>query len=183
MTMRPRILLAVLFALSSSPAFAHPVDEVVQGAYLTLAPGGVSLELDVTPGEKVAGAVLGALDPNGDGKVTDTEAKGYARKVLAQSTLTLDGKATSWTLDRVEVPDVALLRVGGGILKIYATAKRMDKVGTRTLSYVNRYAPAKSQPTANVFLQPKGGWTFAVTKQTRSNDGRSLGVTYTQGRS
>ena len=50
---------------------AHPVDEVVQGAYLTLAPGVVKLELDLTLGTQVAGVVLGTLDVNADQTVTD----------------------------------------------------------------------------------------------------------------
>ena len=50
MRIRPvPLLLALLGA-----AEAHPVDEVVQGAYLTLTPAGVELELDITPGSAVA---------------------------------------------------------------------------------------------------------------------------------
>ena len=52
-----------LLALAAGPALAHPYDEVVQGAYLTLAPGQVRLELDLTPGPAVADALLKALDP------------------------------------------------------------------------------------------------------------------------
>jgi hypothetical protein len=165
------------------PVEAHPVDEVVQGAYLTLAPGQVLLELDVTPGSKVAGTVLKALDANGDRTVTDAESRAYAGRVLAQSSLTLDGMAVTWTLNKVSVPPYQNLETGNGILKLYAIATRPERTGTRTLSYQNRYQPVKSQWTANVFLQPAVGWQYQVTGQQRSDDGRQLTVKYTTGRS
>ena len=60
----------LLVLLAAEPAAAHPLDEVVQGAYLTLAPGQVRLELDLTPGVQVSGAVLKDLDANGDRRIT-----------------------------------------------------------------------------------------------------------------
>lgn len=165
-------------ALLLGVAQAHPVDEVVQGAYLTLVPGAVALELDISPGSQVSGRVLKVLDANGDQMITPAEAKAYGARVLAQSTLTLDGKALSWTLDRVTVPPYANLRSAGDTLKIYATAKRADVAGAHTLRYLNRYQPAQSQWIANIFLQPGGGWSYAVAGQTHSNDGRGLIVTF-----
>ncbi|PYE53836.1 hypothetical protein [Deinococcus yavapaiensis] len=179
---RARLLPAALVVLASSAAFAHPVDEVVQGAYLTLAPGEVRLELDLTPGTKVMGAVVTALDTNKDGVVSHQEARAYGMKVLGRSTLKIDGKTVPWTLGTVEVPSLSTLRLGN-VIKIYATAKRSDAAGTRTLSYQNRYQPAKSSWIANVFLQPASGWQYRVTKQARSNDGRTLAVTYGASRS
>ena len=44
---------------------------MVQGAYLTLAPGELRLELDLTPGAAVLAAVLRALDPDGDRRIAD----------------------------------------------------------------------------------------------------------------
>ncbi len=165
-------------ALLLCTAQAHPVDEVVQGAYLTLTPGRINLELDITPGSKVARPLVTALDRNADGQVTPTEARAYAAQVLNQSTLTLNTAAVKWTLDRVTVPPLDTLR-NGDTLKIYATAPRSDTTGAQSLTYVNRYQPAKSQWIANIFLQPAGGWQYTVTGQTHSNDGRTLTVKYT----
>ncbi|BDP43285.1 hypothetical protein DAETH_32540 (plasmid) [Deinococcus aetherius] len=171
-----------LLALWSGWAGAHPVDEVVQAAYLTLAPGAVQLELDLTPGVQVVGTIIKALDPNGDGKVTAAEARTYAGRVLGQSTLSLNGVAVPWTLEKVEVPPVALLKEGG-VLKIYATARRADRPGAQTLTYQNRYQPVKSQWVANIFLLPGAGWQYGVTGQGHSNDGRQLTVKYIVARS
>jgi len=171
--------LCLCLALLSGGAGAHPVDEMVQGAYLTLTPGAVQLELDLTPGSKVAEPLINALDPNADGKVTTAEARVFAGRVLAQSTLTINGTALRWTLDEVTVPPLQNLKLGSDTIKIYAVAQRPDQVGAATLSYQNRYQPVKSQWMANIFLQPGAGWQYGVTGQQHSNDGRGLTVKYT----
>ena len=167
-----------LLAVLPGAALAHPVDEVVQGAYLTLAPGELRLELDVTPGAEVLPSVLPLLDPDADGTVSEAEAEAYAGAVLAASTLTLDGEPAAWTLLAVEVPDPALLAAGGGLIRIDAVAPRPEREGARVLAYVNRHEPAKSLWMANVFLRPGEGWAYAVTGQEHSEDGRGLTVTY-----
>lgn len=164
----------VLFGAAS----AHPVDEVVQGAYLTLSSNEVRLELDLTLGTKVAATVLKSLDTNGDQQITEAEARAYAGLVLAQSTLKLDGTAATWTLDKVSVPPYQNLKLGSDTLKIYAVAKRPDLAGSHTLSYQNRYQPVKSQWIANIFLQPNTLWQYQVDGQQHSNDGRGLTVKY-----
>lgn len=173
-----RRVLPALLALLLGHAGAHPLDEIVQGAYLSLAPGKVLLELDLSPGPLVVGKVLAALDPNGDGKVTAAEARAYAGKVLSQSTLTVDGKALPWRLDEIQVPAYGNLKTAGDTIKIYATAARPDRAGAHTLTYLNRYAPAKSQPIANIFLLPGSDWTYGVAGQQHTDDGRGLTVRF-----
>jgi hypothetical protein len=182
--MRPaaRGLAGVLLALLARWAEAHPSDEVVQGAYLTLAPGEVRLELDLTPGTEVAGALLQALDADADRIIAEAEAQGYAERVLARSTLTLDDVAVSWTLDGVDVPPYRSLELGGGTVSIHALARHAHGAGAHALSYRNDHRPAASRPMANVFLQPGEGWRYRVTGQQRSDDGRQLTVTYTVAR-
>ena len=170
------VLLLVLVAYGAE---AHRLDEVVQGAYLTLAPGEVRLELDVSPGMEVAGTLLRALDTDADRTITEAEARGYAQRVLAQSTLTLDGVALSWTLDKVVVPAYPNLELGSDTIRIHAVAKRSDDAGAHTLTYQNSYQPAAGRHMANVFLRSGERWQYRVTKQQRTDDGRQLIVTYT----
>lgn len=176
------MLSRLLLLLAPGWAAAHPVDEVVQGAYLTLAPGTVRLELDVTPGPAVAGAVLRSLDARPDRLITDAEARAYAERVLAQSAILLDGVAAAWRLEKVSTPPYDALRLKADTLKIYAVAARPDQVGSHSLSYHNRYRPADSQCIANIFLQPGPGLRYRVTGQTHSDDGRVLTVSYTSAR-
>ena len=172
----------MLLALLPRWAEAHPLDEVVQGAYLTLAPGEVRLELDLTPGIEVAGALLQALDADADRIITEAEAQGYAERMLARSTLTLYDVALSWMLDEVDVPPYRDLELGGGTIIIRAVARRPDSAGAHVLSYRNDHQPAASRRMANVFLRPGEGWQYRVTEQRRSDDGRQLTVTYTVAR-
>ena len=67
-------------ALFPSWAAAHPLNEIVQGAYLTLSPGEVHLELDITPGTQVAGTLLWALDTNADQRASPTRKRAPTRK-------------------------------------------------------------------------------------------------------
>jgi hypothetical protein len=169
----------LLLALLSGSAAAHPVDEVVQGAYLTLVPGEVRLELDITPGTQVAGALLIALDTHADQSITDAQARAYAESVVQQSSLVLDDAAVPWSLESVSVPPYQNLKLASDTIKIYTVAKRPDRAGPHTLRYENRYEPAKSQWIANIFLQPGPDWRYEVTGQRRSDDGALLTVTYT----
>ena len=169
---------ALLLAFLPGAAPAHPVDEVIQGAYLTIAPGEVRLELDLTPGAEVAPIVLPLLDPNGDGAVSEAEAQAYAEGVLADSTLLLDGEPTTLALVAVEVPEASLMMEGAGVIRIEATAARLDREGARVLAYETHHEPAKSLWMANVFLRPGDGWTYAVTGQERGARGQALTVVY-----
>lgn len=170
---------AWLLGLLSARAAAHPIDEVVQGAYLTLAPGELWLELDVTAGVEVADIVLRALDANADEQISDAEANAYASEVLIHSIVSLDGDRVQWRLAAVTMPPFENIKLAGETIKIHALAKRADEVGAHTLTFENRYDPWTSRCFANVFLAPAGGREYLVRGQRRSDDGRRLTVRYT----
>ena len=86
---------ALLASLIPTCVPAHPVDEVVQGAYLTLAPDAVRLELDITPGPLVSNALLRTLDTDADRRISDVEARAYGQRVLDRSTLWVNHLLTS----------------------------------------------------------------------------------------
>jgi hypothetical protein len=164
-------------ALTAFAAQAHPLDEVIQAAYVTLAPGEVQLDLEIQPGSLVAAGIARTVDANGDGRISDGEARAYAERVLKASSLTLDSVAAPLRLRSVRAPSYANL-ARGDILHIYAVAPRRMRAGAAALRYANRYAPLKSQCQANVFLSLGGGWGFRVDSQTHSPDGRQLDVAY-----
>lgn len=170
-------LAAAAVVIAGAGAEAHPLDEVVQAAYLTLAPGEVQLDLEIQPGALVAGGIVRDIDANGDRKISDAEARAYGERVLRASTLTVDGAPAELKLLRVQAPAYANL-IQGDILRLYAVARRKDRAGAGGLAYVNRYAPGKSQCQANVFLSMGGGWTYAVASQGHGPDGRRLDVAY-----
>ena len=167
-----------LIALMLGSAGAHPVNELLQAAYLTLTPGAIQLELDLTPGSQVAGKLLSTLDVNADRQISVSEARSFAKQVLAQSSLKVGGVAVPWTLNQVVTPPYQNLLGGNDVIKIYAVARRPDTAGAGTFSYLNRYEPVKSRWMANIFLLPGSGWQYQVSGQQHSSDGRGLTVTY-----
>lgn len=173
---------AVLAAAAPLTAQAHPLDEVVQGAYLTLKPGQVALELDISPGILVADSLLRRLDADGDTRIGGDEADAFGRHVLGQTRLTIDGAPAAWRLERVAAPPYDNVRQGGDTVRIYAVARRPERAGAHSFTFENRYAPARTQAAANVFLQPNNGWRYTVAGQAHGPDGRSLSVRYTAAR-
>lgn len=155
-------------------ARAYPVDEVVQGAYLTLAPGQVRLELDVAPGAEVAGAVLPALDA--DRAASEAEARAYVEAVLSASLILLDGEPAAWDLVTVAPPDLGVAAEGAAAIRIEAVVPRLEREEARSLVYENRDEPATSIRIANVFLSPGDGWTWKVAGQGRDDRGQRLAV-------
>ncbi len=168
---------ALAALLLPTVALAHPLDEVVQGSYLTLTPGQVTLQLDISPGVLVADTVLRRLDADNNGKISTGEANAFGRFVLDQTSLTIDDRPAAWRLERVIAPPAENIRLGADTIKIHAVARRSDRAGVHTLIFENRYNPARTQAAANVFLRP-GRWRYEVGGQTHGADGRRLAVYY-----
>jgi hypothetical protein len=164
-----------------SAAMAAAVDEVAQGAELTLRPGEVRLQLDISPGALVAESVLRQLDADGDALISDREARAFGRLVLDQIDLTLDDRAAAWRLETVTAPPYENVRSGAGVIKIQAVARRADREGVHTLTFENRYDPAPTQAKANVLVQP-GRWRYEVAGETQGADGRRLTIYYESAR-
>ena len=173
-----RCYIAVFVLGSPGVAGAHPVHEVVQNAYVTLTPGAVVLQLELTAGPKVAGTIIRALDTNHDKRVSQAEARAYALRVLSSSTLQIERRPLDLRLIAVDVPPYAALLGAHVTIRITARAARIDRSGTARLSYRNRYTPAESRCDANVFLKSSGTVRYQVASQIRGRDGRAITVRY-----
>jgi hypothetical protein len=176
-------LAAILTLAVAAPgdAMAAAVDEVTQSAELTLRPGEVRLQLDISPGAQVAQSVLRQIDADGDAVISDREGKAFGRLVLDQIHLTVDDRAAAWRLETVTAPPHENLRSGAGAIRILAVARRADREGVHTLTFENRYDPAPSQAKANVLVQ-QGRWRYEVAGETQGADGRRLTVYYESAR-
>ena len=172
---RRALITAPLAAATAAAAGAHPVDEVVQSAYLLIAPDRLRLELDITPGPIVSPTVLRTLDPNDDGILSPAEKRAYGRRVLDGLTLRIDGRPVAWRFDQIGVPSYNMLRRRAGTVQLFAVARVAIGHGPRQLTFHNAYRPARGPVTANVFAAPATAFGFA--DQRRSNDGRAFAVT------
>jgi hypothetical protein len=139
--------------LNAAVAFAHPVDECLQAAYLQLGPDSLELELDLTPGERVAPQLLGLIDQNRDGLMAQSEVQGYADRVLEDLHLSVDGIAQTLKLEPVVPPSTQTFLAGGGTIKLNARASLTGVAGEHRLEFRNNHAAVNSGYLANVFVQ------------------------------
>jgi hypothetical protein len=157
----PKAVIACLLVMATfaPTALAHPADKVVQAAYLTLAPGGLRLELDLTPGELVANQFLGFLDQNTDGQIGDGEISVFAERVIQDLSVRVNGQVAALHLESKTVPDPAGLRTGGQQVTLIFAASLPDVTGENnlefrnTLEFQNNFAPIRNAYLANVFVQ------------------------------
>src|SRR5579859_2812696 len=82
-------LLLGLFTLPSS-SLAHRLDEYLQATLVTIEPGEVRLQINLTPGVAVADQVLSRIDPDHDNEISTNEATAYVKSLQHDLTLRLD---------------------------------------------------------------------------------------------
>jgi len=85
-------------------------------------------------------------------RITDAEAPLSRRLCWRSPTLTLDGSAHRGA-GKGDSAGARQSRLGD-VIKIYAVAKRPDAAGARTLSYENRYEPARASEPPTSFCSP-----------------------------
>jgi hypothetical protein len=151
--MKHRSSIALAILLTAGATLAHPVDECVQAAYLKLGPDALELELDLTPGERVAAQMLDLIDQNRDGQMDQSEVQRYGERVLEDLHLNVDDRSQTLKLESVLPPSTQTFLDGGGTIKLVARADLRTDAGSHTLRFRNAHAPVKSGYLANIFVQ------------------------------
>ena len=153
-------------------ASAHPLDELAQASYVEVGRARVAVELNLTPGERVAGKYFASLDENKDGTLSPAERGVCEKRVLGDLRLSLDGKPLAPTLARSEFPTDAILKSGGGSVKLFATTDFAPLApGKHVLRYENRHEPLKSGYLVAVLVGKDGA---AVGTQSRDDRQQAL---------
>jgi nickel/cobalt exporter len=175
-------LLAMLIQRPADAA-AHPLDEYLQALYLTVAPGGVTLELDLSPGVLIVPPVIALIDNDGDGTISDAEGQAYAHAVLHDISLEIDQQPYTLSLTNVEIPAMLNLTAGVGTIRLAAAAapdpstpRVAQTPGAHQAHVQNLHAPVKSVYQSTVALGPDGG--IEVSQQRRDERYQSLRVDY-----
>jgi hypothetical protein len=141
---------AALVLATPVGAMAHRLDEYLQASRVAVAPGGITVHLDLTPGVSVAAIVIALLDGDGDGRVSPLEAEAYGRIVLSDLSARLDGESLGLTLTRVEVPTEGEMRDGVGTIRIQAAAaSHAHGAGPHQFELWNSHRPEASVYLAN----------------------------------
>jgi hypothetical protein len=166
----------IVMALAASPS-THRLDEYLQATRVAFGRARVGLEIDLTPGASVADKVIGLIDRDGDGKITEAEAETYGRDVLADVHLNLDGDRVALTLDRVEVPSTGEMRHGLGTIQVRASGDVAPRMSfRRQLHFQNNHHAESSVYLVNALVPTDSG--INVVSQTRDTKQRNVRIDY-----
>lgn len=138
-----RLLACLLCAFAfQATAAAHVLDQYLQVAQIALAPGGARVELRLIPGVQVADRVFAMIDINGDGQISSAEEQAYARRVLQDMALEVDGRRTPLALTGVEFPSRREMNEGTGAIRLdFAAEAALGAAGAHQLCFRNDHLP------------------------------------------
>ncbi|HKC84498.1 MAG TPA: hypothetical protein VKG02_00910 [Blastocatellia bacterium] len=121
---------------------AHVLDQYLQIAQIALAPGGARVELRLIPGVQVADRVFALIDVDGDGQISSAEEQAYARRVLQDVALEVDGRRAPLALTGIEFPSRREMNEGVGAIRLDLAAEAaLGAAGEHQLSFRNDHLP------------------------------------------
>jgi hypothetical protein len=171
--------LALALAVGTSVS-AHRRDEYLQAARIATEPDHVAIDLDLTPGAAGADALLATIDGNHDGSLSMIEQAAYARRVVGEVSLVLDGRPLPLQLASSAFPDLDAARRGEAAVRLRIRAGVADlRPGRHQLAFTNAHLPEHSAYLANA-LVPESK-RVAVTAQRRSVDQHELTIDFELG--
>jgi len=140
------------FAFQATAA-AHVLDQYLQVAQIALSPGGVRVELRLIPGVQVADRVFALIDVDGDEKISSAEEQAYARRVLQDVALEVDGRRAPLALTGVEFPSRREMNEGIGVIRLDLAAEAASgAAGEHQLSFRNDHLPELGVYLANALV-------------------------------
>jgi hypothetical protein len=103
-------------------AGAHPHEDIDQQVLLSVGTGEVTVQVRIAPSFIDGAAIFAHIDTNGDGEVSDAEAKAFGSDVIARAALRVDGQVFEFNAPRVSVPALKWVSAGFGVIEVDATA-------------------------------------------------------------
>jgi len=147
-------------------AHAHRLDECPQATRITIQTNRVELAIDITPGVAIADQFRVVIDRNQDGRILPDEAKAYARRVLKELPVQLDGQPVKLGWVDLAFPTVQEMKSGVGVIRIKAVAVFAALTpGLHRLNLTNNHLPAISVYLVNA-VKPKDV-AISIGKQSR----------------
>jgi hypothetical protein len=161
-----RLLLAAvaaLLSLSVSRASAHRIDEYLQATLVTVEGGQVRASMRLFPGALIAASVIASIDGDSDGVFSEDEQQAYARSVLHDLLVTVDGAPAPPRLLSWRFPSAQSMREGTGELGIDYAVEVSQRPGEHRFGILNQHRGAQSVYLVNV-LAPTSPNIHIVTQ-------------------
>jgi len=134
-------------------AVAHVLDQYLQVAQIALEPGIVRVELRLIPGVQVADRIFALIDVDGDGQISPAEEQAYARLVLRDIALEVDGVRAPLALTGLQFPSRLEMSEGNGAIRLDLAAEvALGVAGEHQLSFRNDHIPELSVYLANALI-------------------------------
>lgn len=174
---RSSLLGLAIAAAAVTSVSAHRRDEFLEAARLAIDPDRVELQLDLTPGISLADRIIGEIDRDRDGVVSEVETRAYAAVVQRDIGLELDGHALPLTLLESRPASAVAMANGEGTLQLRwdAVLPPLD-AGAHRLTFRNGHHNDIGVYLANVLVPASD--RVAVTAQDRDADQREFTVRY-----
>jgi hypothetical protein len=173
MTMTHRFALLVALLALPAAGLAHRLDEYLQATLVSIEPGGVRVQINLTPGVAVADQVLGLIDRDHDGLISTNEAAAYAELLKRDLSLRVDRRELELKLSASEFPAPGEFRSGWGIMEMEFFGKTSSlTAGAHKVMLENRHLPKASVYLFNA-AQPKSGAVQIISQ--KRNDNQSVG--------
>jgi hypothetical protein len=128
-----------LVLLAATPAGAHRLDEYLQATTIALEADRIEVDIRLVPGVEVFPVVFAEIDRNADGIASEAEQQAYAKRVLSEIALTLDGTRMPLRLVSSEFPRPELLQSGRGQIRLVLEAPVYGKAVNRKLTFENHH--------------------------------------------
>ncbi len=166
MTRKVVAVAAFCFLFLGRTAWAHRIDEYLQATILSLEANRVTASMRLIPGVLVAPSVIASIDTNRDGVFSKDETNAYAKRVLQDLSITIDGKSLKAQLDASTFPYVSQLRDGLGEISIqYHVDLPASNDASRRLILANRHLNAGSVYLVNVEIPQAPGLSIVGQKR------------------
>jgi hypothetical protein len=145
-------LAVALLLLVGISAFAHRLDEYLEGTILSVGKNRLDGEITLTPGVAVFPVVMPEIDTDGDGAISETEQHAYAERVLGDLSLAIDGQTLQPHFTSTDVPPIGELKEGRGGIRIEFYADLPGGGANRKLIFENHHQSNIAAYQVNVLV-------------------------------
>jgi len=172
------LVVTILALLVASPVRAHRLDEYLQDTNFLVKKNHLVGWIRLTPGVQVFPAILAVIDTDGDGTISESEQDAYAKWVLSDLSLSLDGQPLTLRLVSRSFPKIDRMKEGLADILIEFNASFPAKPGNRRLTYENHHRPQISAYLVNSLVPDDPD--IRITAQNRNYDQSAYELDYAQ---
>ena len=128
-----------MLLLAATPAAAHRLDEYLQATTLSVEKDRVQTQIRLTPGVTVFPIVLANIDTDADGVISQAEQQAYAKRVLGDLSLTIDGDRLQLRLVSLQFAKIEEMKEGRGEILLTFNADVSSGGPNRRLIFENQH--------------------------------------------